>query len=71
VGCCGGGGFVAPANSRSIARQKLTRLTRQFQELSTDVYDDFIRWKKNSSANEGLSPPLSPTTLLIVSLLTQ
>lgn len=42
-----------PANSRSSARQKLTRLTRQqFQELSTDVYDELIRRKTNTSDNE-------------------
>ncbi|KII95770.1 hypothetical protein PLICRDRAFT_34713 [Plicaturopsis crispa FD-325 SS-3] len=41
----------APANSRATARQKLTRLTRQqFQELSTDVYDELVRRKKNSSS---------------------
>jgi protein SPA2 len=46
---------IAPANSRSTARQKLTKLTKQqFQELSTDVYDELIRRKKNSSENEGL-----------------
>lgn len=43
-----------PANSRSTARQKLTRLTRQqFQELSTDVYDELLRRKNNSTSNEG------------------
>ncbi|KAI9449387.1 hypothetical protein F5148DRAFT_1247904 [Russula earlei] len=42
-----------PANSRSTARQKLTRLTRQqFQELSTDVYDELIRRKTNSDNNQ-------------------
>ncbi|KAF8483316.1 hypothetical protein DFH94DRAFT_851273 [Russula ochroleuca] len=42
-----------PANSRSSARQKLTRLTRQqFQELSTDVYDELIRRKTNSDNNQ-------------------
>jgi len=36
------------ADSRSTARQKLTRLTRQqFEELSTDVYDELIRRKNN------------------------
>ncbi|TFK62244.1 hypothetical protein BDN72DRAFT_848826 [Pluteus cervinus] len=35
-----------PANSRSTARQKLTRLTiQQFHELSTDVYDELMRRK--------------------------
>ncbi|KAI0042955.1 hypothetical protein FA95DRAFT_1524753 [Auriscalpium vulgare] len=42
-----------PANSRSTARQKLTRLTRQqFQELSTDVYDELIRRKNNADSND-------------------
>ncbi|KAI0031844.1 hypothetical protein K488DRAFT_78811 [Vararia minispora EC-137] len=42
-----------PANSRSAARQKLTRLTRQqFQELSTDVYDELIRRKSNTDSND-------------------
>ncbi|KAF5345295.1 hypothetical protein D9758_008477 [Tetrapyrgos nigripes] len=36
----------ATPNSRSAARQKLTRLTiQQFHELSTDVYDELIRRK--------------------------
>ncbi|KAJ7125010.1 hypothetical protein C8R44DRAFT_703005 [Mycena epipterygia] len=36
----------APPNSRSSARQKLTRLTiQQFHELSTDVYDELVRRK--------------------------
>ncbi|KAE9408640.1 hypothetical protein BT96DRAFT_913786 [Gymnopus androsaceus JB14] len=36
----------AAPNSRSTARQKLTRLTiQQFHELSTDVYDELIRRK--------------------------
>ncbi|KAF9268744.1 hypothetical protein L218DRAFT_954190 [Marasmius fiardii PR-910] len=36
----------AAPNSRSSARQKLTRLTiQQFHELSTDVYDELIRRK--------------------------
>ncbi|EIN06462.1 hypothetical protein PUNSTDRAFT_105483 [Punctularia strigosozonata HHB-11173 SS5] len=42
-----------PANSRSAARQKLTRLTRQqFQELSTDVYDELLRRKANDKGSE-------------------
>ncbi|KDQ11966.1 hypothetical protein BOTBODRAFT_113544 [Botryobasidium botryosum FD-172 SS1] len=42
-----------PINSRSNAREKLTRLTRQqFQELSTDVYDELIRRKTNSTQND-------------------
>nr|GAT57893.1 predicted protein [Mycena chlorophos] len=37
----------AAPNSRSSARQKLTRLTiQQFHELSTDVYDELIRRKQ-------------------------
>lgn len=36
--------------SRASAREKLTRLTRQqFQELSTDVYDELIRRNTNSA----------------------
>jgi protein SPA2 len=55
--------IAAPANSRSTARQKLTRLTKQqFQELSTDVYDELVRRKKNSTENEGPSI-LHPTSL--------
>ena len=46
----------APPNSRSTARQKLTRLTKQqFQELSTDVYDELIRRKTNSDDIQGAS----------------
>ncbi|KZV75957.1 hypothetical protein PENSPDRAFT_599275 [Peniophora sp. CONT] len=42
-----------PANSRFAARQKLTRLTRQqFQELSTDVYDELVRRKNNEGSND-------------------
>ncbi|KAF5388773.1 hypothetical protein D9757_005617 [Collybiopsis confluens] len=38
----------AAPNSRSTARQKLTRLTiQQFHELSTDVYDELIRRKSD------------------------
>lgn len=45
--------IAAPPNSRSTARQKLTRLTKQqFQELSTDVYDELIRRKINTPENE-------------------
>lgn len=50
---------TAPANSRSTTRQKLLRLTKQqFQELSTDVYDELVR-RKNSSENESPSLCLS------------
>ncbi|KAJ7039191.1 hypothetical protein C8F04DRAFT_950244 [Mycena alexandri] len=45
----------AAPNSRSTARQKLTRLTiQQFHELSTDVYDELVR-RKNEK--EGTPPP--------------
>ena len=48
--------LAEPANSRSTARQKLTRLTcQQFQELSTDVYDELIRRKTDSESNQGPS----------------
>ncbi|KAF9070817.1 hypothetical protein BDP27DRAFT_1323049 [Rhodocollybia butyracea] len=41
----------AAPNSRSTARQKLTRLTiQQFHELSTDVYDELIRRKNERDA---------------------
>lgn len=46
--------YVEPANARASAREKLTRLTRQqFQELSTDVYDELLR-RKNNTENEGV-----------------
>ncbi|KAG8904620.1 component of the polarisome [Tulasnella sp. 403] len=42
-----------PQNSRVSAREKLTRLTKQqFQELSTDVYDELVRRNNNSEQNE-------------------
>ncbi|KAF7976222.1 hypothetical protein HWV62_7240 [Athelia sp. TMB] len=45
----------APANSRTTARAKLTRLTKQqFQELSTDVYDELVRRKKNTDEKEAV-----------------
>lgn len=41
------------AGSRMTAREKLTKLTmQQFQELSTDVYDELVR-RNNNSRNEG------------------
>jgi Spa2 homology domain (SHD) of GIT len=61
--------FLERANSRSTARQKLTRLTRQqFQELSTDVYDELTRRKAETNQRSSLSsfrcrnspPNLSP-----------
>lgn len=46
--------FSEPPGARASAREKLTRLTRQqFQELSTDVYDELVRRKNNTSKNEG------------------
>ncbi|TCD60072.1 component of the polarisome [Steccherinum ochraceum] len=54
-----------PANSRTTARQKLTRLTRQqFQELSTDVYDELVRRQTNSTDNEGASDVYIATLLV-------
>ncbi|KLO10315.1 hypothetical protein SCHPADRAFT_906964 [Schizopora paradoxa] len=39
-----------PANARASARDKLTKLTKQqFQELSTDVYDELLRRKNNGT----------------------
>ncbi|KAF9453965.1 hypothetical protein P691DRAFT_790378 [Macrolepiota fuliginosa MF-IS2] len=39
----------AAPNSRTTARQKLTRLTiQQFHELSTDVYDELVRRQNNN-----------------------
>ena len=53
-----------PANSRSTARQKLTRLTRQqFSELSTDVYDELVRRKTNT-----VNPSPSLFSLLSVAI---
>ena len=62
-----------PVNSRSTAGQKLTRLThQQFQELSTDVYDELLRRKDYSHDNRGPyffppplpNPPTSPLALV-------
>ena len=48
---------TATPNSRSTARQKLTRLTiQQFHELSTDVYDELIRRKNQNEGTTALSP---------------
>lgn len=42
-----------PLNSRSSAREKLTRLTKsQFQELTVDVYDELIRRNNKMIGNE-------------------
>lgn len=50
---------LATNSSRSNAREKLTRLTRQqFQELSTDVYDELVRRVEDAAgrAGSGQSP---------------
>ncbi|KAG8687480.1 component of the polarisome [Ceratobasidium sp. 394] len=48
-----------PQNSRANAREKLTRLTRQqFQELSTDVYDELMR--RNNNEKGGAETPFLP-----------
>lgn len=45
---------VATGSSRNNARDKLTRLTRQqFQELSTDVYDELIRRVEDAAGRAG------------------
>ncbi|TDL20526.1 hypothetical protein BD410DRAFT_365996 [Rickenella mellea] len=47
-----------PANMRPPTQRELARLTtQQFQELSTDVYDELIR-KNNNSENELPSLPV-------------
>ncbi|KAF8884684.1 hypothetical protein BD779DRAFT_1801639, partial [Infundibulicybe gibba] len=44
-------------NSRSTARQKLTRLTvYQFYELSTDVYDEVVRRKSEEPGKASFLP---------------
>jgi hypothetical protein len=52
--------IIGLPNLRNNAREKLTRLTRvQFQELSTDVYDELIRRKRfASSVDKGDSDAL-------------
>lgn len=43
----------APQESRAHARSKLTNLTRQqFHELSTDVYDELVRRRRNTPEND-------------------
>lgn len=50
---------LEPQNSRANAREKLTRLTRQqFQELSTDVYDELMR--RNENEKGGAETPFLP-----------
>lgn len=54
-------GLFPDPNARANAREKLTRLTRQqFQELSTDVYDELVRRKTTSmNSKSRLLPSLS------------
>lgn len=48
---CTHNNVLASPTNRSTARQKLTRLTiQQFHELSTDVYDELIRRKKDKDS---------------------
>ena len=47
-------GALANATTRTNAREKLTRLTRQqFQELSTDVYDELVRRMEDAAGRPG------------------
>ncbi|THH15015.1 hypothetical protein EW146_g5385 [Bondarzewia mesenterica] len=49
--------FPEPAGCRIPARQALIRLTRQqFQELSTDVYDELARRKNDSDTRKAPVP---------------
>lgn len=46
-------GALNSASTRTNAREKLTRLTRQqFQELSTDVYDELVRRLQDSAEGQ-------------------
>ncbi|GAA6004285.1 hypothetical protein JCM10207_000650 [Rhodosporidiobolus poonsookiae] len=48
---------LASGSTRSNARDKLTRLTRQqFQELSTDVYDELMRRQEDAAGRPGDQP---------------
>ncbi|GAA5850267.1 hypothetical protein JCM8547_001069 [Rhodosporidiobolus lusitaniae] len=50
-------GALAAGSTRTNAREKLTRLTRQqFQELSTDVYDELMRRIEDASGRPGEQP---------------
>ncbi|GAA5908347.1 uncharacterized protein JCM6883_004358 [Sporobolomyces salmoneus] len=53
-------GALATATTRTNARDKLTRLTRQqFQELSTDVYDELVRRIEDAAGRPGEQPFLA------------
>ncbi|GAA5995031.1 uncharacterized protein JCM10292_004496 [Rhodotorula paludigena] len=53
-------GALASGTTRTNAREKLTRLTRQqFQELSTDVYDELMRRIGDSPEQQGQQPFLA------------
>ncbi|GAA6032874.1 hypothetical protein JCM8097_000840 [Rhodosporidiobolus ruineniae] len=53
-------GALAAGSTRTNAREKLTRLTRQqFQELSTDVYDELMRRIDDASGRPGEQPFLA------------
>ncbi|GAA5917079.1 hypothetical protein JCM6882_009488 [Rhodosporidiobolus microsporus] len=53
-------GALASGSTRTNAREKLTRLTRQqFQELSTDVYDELVRRMEDASGRPGEQPFLA------------
>jgi molecular chaperone DnaK (HSP70) len=54
-------GALATATTRTNARDKLTRLTRQqFQELSTDVYDELVRRIEDAAGRPGERESPSP-----------
>jgi hypothetical protein len=58
----------APPNSRSTARQKLTRLTiQQFHELSTDVYDELVR-RQNEKEGARLIASLDIVSIILTSV---
>lgn len=53
-------GALSTATTRTNARDKLTRLTRQqFQELSTDVYDELVRRIEDAAGRPGEQPFLA------------
>ncbi|GAA6047170.1 hypothetical protein JCM3770_006933 [Rhodotorula araucariae] len=53
-------GALASGSTRTNAREKLTRLTRQqFQELSTDVYDELMRRLEDTATPTSQQPFLA------------